>query len=507
MSESVAGITSLAFAPGAYPFALTADDPARNLSGDQWAWRFLRLSPPYRHDYALWTARPVWLEQQANKSLATLKAELPAADWKAMLEADSRYFAFDGKPLGCAIEWPSIQAATLSQMLPTVTSREAGIVVRELDAARLYGVGCWFNPDLLELPALPSSESVRSWFYALIEPLWESPEHSLLPNPDTWVKLSEGNVNVNVGMEPDIGVRLRTNSMTHFEQQSVQAADGTVSTRLVKVTKPVARSGFDFQSELALLVCLDGNVPAQMKVAALLLRSAQAELFPATLVAHNLPAYEPIIFTGSHPRVEKFGKLNTDLRELTESAPHGRRNWCLALFDVRFDIQGQLESAVTSLKDRQLTLSKAGLLATTVRHRAGTKNEKLFWLKAALCCLEAQLALTARHPTETFGRKNLSEAILSPSHPLHAAVRGASPASREPTQIELEADTIRDAVETGKALALGQYAYLIGATVDDLLPTAEAAPKAKSPTRTPSKARRYVDGKEVLAAPAKRRPT
>lgn len=505
MSDSVASFTSLAFAPGAYPFALTAADAARNLSGDQWAWRFLRLSPTYRHDCALWTARPPWLEQQAHKSLATLKTELSASDWQAMLEADSRYFAFDGKPLGCAIEWPSIQAATLSQMLPTVTGREADIVVRELDAARLYGIGYWFSPDLLDLPVLPRSESMRSWFYALIEPLWESPEHSLLPNPDTWVKLSEGNVNV--GMEPDIGVRLRTGSMKHFESQSVQAADGTVSSRMVKITKPAARSGFDFQSELALLVCLDGNVPAQMKVAALLLRSAQAELFPATLAAPNLPAYEPIVVTGTHPRVEKFNKLNTDLGDLTESAPQGRRNWCLALFDVRFDIQGQLESAVTSLKDRQLTLSKAGLLATTVRHRAGTKNEKLFWLKAALCCLEAQLALTARYPTETFGRKNLSEAILSPSHPLHAAVRGASPASREPMQIELEADTIRDAVETGKALALGQYAYLIGATVDDLLPTADAAPKAKSPTRTPSKARRYVDGKVVLAAPTKRRTT
>jgi hypothetical protein len=505
MNDSAAGITSLPFAPGAYPFALTANDPARALSGDQWAWRFLRLSPTYRHDYALWTARPAWLEQQANKSLATLKTELSAADWQVMLEADSRYFALDGKPLGCAIEWPNIQAATLSQMLPAGTGQEADIVVRELDSARAYGVGCWFNPDLFDLPALPSSESVRSWFYALIEPLWESPEHALLPNPNSWVKLNEDNVNV--GMEPDIGVHLHTSSMIHFESQSVQAADGTVSSKLVKVAKPAARSGFDFQSELALLVCLDGNVPAQMKVAALLLRSAQAELFPATLAAPNLPAYEPIIFMGTHPRVEKFSKLNTDLRELTESAPHGKRNWCMALFDVRFDIQGQLESAVTSLKDRQLTLSKAGLLATTVRHRAGTKNEKLFWLKAALCCLEAQLALTARYPTETFGRKNLSEAILSPSHPLHIAVRGTSPANREPTQIELEADTIRDAVETGRALALGQFAYLIGATVDDLLPTAETSPKAKSPTRTPSKARRYVDGKEVQTVPAKRRPT
>ena len=505
MSDAAAGITSLPFATGVYPFALTANDPARALSGDQWAWRFLRLSPKYRHDYALWTARPAWLEPLAHKSLATLKAELPAADWQALLETDSRYFALDDKPLGHAVEWPSIQTAALGQMLPAETDQEAKIVVRELDSARLYGIGCWFNPDLLDLPALPSSESIRSWFYAMIEPLWESPEHSLLPNPDSWVKLSEGSVNV--GMEPDIGVRLRTDSMIHFESRSVQAADGTVSSRMVKVVKPAARSGFDFQSELALLICLDGNVSAQMKVAALLLRSAQAELFLTTLAAPNLPAYEAIIFTGSHPRTEKFSKLNTDLRDLTESAPQGRRNWCLALFDVRYDIQGQLEGAAASLKDRQLTLSKAGLLATTVRHRAGTKNEKLFWLKAALCCLETQLVLTARYPTETFGRKNLSEAILSPSHPLHIAVRGTSPASREPTQIELEADTIRDAVETGKALVLGQFAYLIGATVDDLLPTAETSPKAKSPTRTQSKARRYVDGKEVQTAPAKRRPT
>lgn len=505
MSNSAAGITSLPFAPGNYPFALTEDDPAKTLSGDQWAWRFLRLSPAYRYDHALWAARPAWLEKRSYQSLAALKAALSVEDWQTMLDADARYFTLDGRPLGHAVEWPHIQTATLGQMLPSLAGREADIVVRELDSARLYGVGHWFNPDLLDLPQLLRADGVRSWFYALLEPLWESPEHALLPNPDSWIELPEGRANV--GMEPDIGVRLRKDSMTHYERQNVRAEDGSVMTKMVKVAKPATRSGFDFQTELALLVCLDGNVSAQMKVATSLLQSAQAELQPGAVHAPGLPAYEPIIVTGAHPRAEKFSKLHTDLRDLTAAAPQGRRNWCLVIFDVRFNIQSQTESAVNSLKERQLALSKAGMLVHPVRHRAGTKSEKLFWLKAALCCLEAQLALSARYPNESFGRKNLTEAILSPSHPLHAVVRSASTAVSEPTQTELEADTVRDAVETGKALALGQYAYLIGATADELLPAAEAAPKTTMAAAKPAKARRFINGKEVQSAPKKRNTT
>lgn len=503
MSNSAAGITSLPFAPGNYPFALTEDDPAKTLSGDQWAWRFLRLSPAYRYDHALWAVRSAWLKKRSYQSLAALKAVLSVEDWQAMLDADARYFALDGRALGHAVEWPHIQKATLGQMLHSLAGREADIVVRELDSARLYGVGHWFNPDLLDLPQLPRADGVRSWFYALLEPLWESPEHALLPNPDSWIELPESRVNV--GMEPDIGVRLRQDFMTHYEHQSVRAEDGSVMTKMVKVVRPAARSGFDFQTELALLVCLDGNVPAQMKVATSLLQSAQAELQPGAAHALGLPAYEPLIVTGAHPRAEKFSKLHTDLRDLTAAAPQGRRNWCLVIFDVRFDIQSQAESAVTSLKERQLALSKAGMLVNPVRHRAGTKSEKLFWLKAALCCLEAQLALSAKYPNESFGRKNLTEAILMPSHPRHAEVRGASTAVSEPTQTELEAETVRDAVETGKALALGQYAYLIGATADELLPITEATTTTQAPMGRPPKARRYVDGKEVQAAVARRR--
>lgn len=505
MSNSAAGITSLPFAPGNYPFALLKDDPARTLSGDQWAWRFLRLNPAYRYDHALWTARPAWLEKRCSQSLAALKAALSVEDWQTMLDADARYFTVDGQPLGHAVEWPHIQTATLGQMLPSLTGREADIVVRELDSARLYGVGHWFTPDLLDLPQLPRADGVRSWFYAMLEPLWESPEHALLPNPDSWVELPEGRVNV--GMEPDIGVRLRKDSMTHYEHQNVRAEDGSAMTKMVKVERPAARSGFDFQTELALLLCLDGNVPAQMKVATSLLQSAQSELQPGAVQAPGLPTYEPIIVTGAHPRAEKFSKLHTDLRDLTVSAPQGRRNWCLVIFDVRFDIHSQVETAVTSLKERQLALSKAGMLVKPVRHRAGTKSEKLFWLKAALCCLEAQLTLSARYPNESFGRKNLTEAILLPAHLRHAEVRGASTALSEPTQTEREADTVRDAVETGKTLALGQYTYLIGATSDELLPAAEATLKPTKSAAKPAKARHFINAKEVQSAPKKRNTT
>lgn len=493
MSNSPERATTLAFAPGAYPFALTDDDTAKTLSGDQWAWRFLRLSPAYRHDYALWVARPAWLDPSAGMPLASLKTSLSDADWQTLLAADSRYFTLDGKPLGRAVEWPNLQSETLQQALSANTNRGARVVVRELDAPRLYGVGHWFDPELIELPALSSSEGLHSWFYCLIEPLWESPVRALLPNPDCWTEIGESKINI--GMEPDIGVQLR--QMTYFEQRLVETADGTKTSQLVQVSAPTARTGFEYDSEFAFLLCLDGNIPAQMRAAGKLLQSAERALFPVEIPAIRQPDYEPIILTATHPRVEKFVKLNGALCDLTAAAPLGRSNWCLALFDLRFGIQDQLNSVTTLLKQRQLKLSEAGELTTPARQRAGTKSEKQFWLKAALCCLEAQLTLTRRYPAESFGRRNLTEAILSPSHLRHQEIRGVNIASREATAAELEAETIRDAIEIGKALALGQYAYLVGASLEDLLPTTQA-------TASPTKPRRYVEGKKAPASKSKR---
>ena len=65
-----------------------------------------------------------------------------------------------------------------------------------------------------------------------------------------------------MGMEPDIGVRLRKDSMTHYKNQNVRAEDGSVMTKMVKVVRPAARSGFDFQTEMALLLCLESQAPS-----------------------------------------------------------------------------------------------------------------------------------------------------------------------------------------------------------------------------------------------------
>lgn len=503
MSDSTAGITSLPFAPGSHPFALTADDPARALSGDQWAWRFLRLSPTYRHDYALWVAKPSWSTKRPLKTVAALKAELPDAEWHALLDADSRYFTIDGKPLGNAIEWPNLRAAALREALSDVQGREADITVRDLDAPRLHGIGHWFDPAQFDLPPLNQLHGVRSWFHNLTEPIWESALPSLLPRPDAWALIDS--VRVNVGMEPDIGVFIPASGMTYYAQHPMVAADGTITSKLVKVTQTPQRAEFATQTEVAILVCLDGNLPVQHSNVTKLLQSAQEAIFPGQPFKGG-DGYEPILVSAEHPRATRFGKLRGDLKDLTGAAPQGRRHWRLAIFDVQFALREQLDWALEKWTTQQVELSNAGQLSTPLRQRAGNMHEGNFWLKAALCSLEAQINLMARYPADSFGRQNLTEIILSLSHPLHQEVRGSGIATHQADDDELTKDLINKAVKNGKVLALGQYAQLIGATAEDLMPAPEAKPKKRRrPSDTGAKARRYSNGKEVPVASPKRK--
>ena len=502
MSDATAGITSLPFAPGSYPFALTADDPARTLSGDQWAWRFLRLSPTYRHDYALWAVKPSWSTKRPIKTVAALKAELPDAEWQALLGADSRYFALDGKPLGHAIEWPNLRVASLREALSEAQGREADIKIRDLDAPRLYGIGHWFDPEQADLPPLDQSSGVRSWFHNFTEPVWEGALPSLLPRPDAWTFIDS--IRINIGMEPDIGVFIPNSGMTHYAQQPVVAADGTITSKLVKVTQAPQRAGFATQTEVAILVCLDGNLPVQHRNITKLLQSAQEAIFPGQTFKGG-DGYEPILVSAEHPRATSFGKLRGDLKDLTEAAPQGRRHWRLAIFDVQFALREQLDWALEKWTAQQIDLSNAGQLSTPLRQRAGNMHEGNFWLKAALCSLEAQISLMARYPTASFGRQNLTEIILSLSHPLHKEVRGSGVAARQADDDELVKDLVNKAVKNGRILALGQYAQLIGTSAKELLPVPEAEPKKRRrPSDAGTKTKRYSNGKEVAVAPPKR---
>jgi hypothetical protein len=422
-----------------------------------------------------------------------------------LIDADSRYFTLDGKPLGHAIEWPNLRTISLREALSEAQEREADIVVRDLDAARLYGIGHWFDPAQIDLPPLNQSHGTRSWFHNFTEPVWEGALPSLLPKPDAWTFIDS--VRINVGVEPDIGVFIPQLGMTHYAQQPAVAADGTITSKLVKVTQTPPRASFATHSEVAILVCLDGNLPVQHRNITKLLQSAQEAIFPSqTFKGGN--GYEPILVSAEHPRATSFCKLRGYLKDLTEAAPQGRRHWRLAIFDVQFPLRGQLDMVLKKWTAQQIELLNSGQLSTPLRQRAGNMQEANFWLKAALCSLEAQISLTNRYPSESFGRQNLTEIILSLSHRLHKEVRGDGPASHQADDDELTKDLVKKAVQNGKVLALGQYIQLIGATSDDLLPTPETEPKQRrKPSNTSVGTRSYVHGKEVRAAPAKRKPS
>lgn len=107
-------------------------------------------------------------------------------------------------------------------------------------------------------------------------------------------------------------------------------------------------------------------------------------------------------------------------------------------------------------------------------------------------------SLLKRFSGESFGRRKFTETILSPSNPRHQQIRGTNATTTEPTEDDLEADTVRDALAVGKTLALGQYAYLIGATAAELMP--------QRPSRSQT-VRRYTQGKLTGGKAARRKPS
>ena len=154
--------SSLCLAAGHYPFSLARNE---QFSGDQWAWRFLRLNPFYRYDYQLWLQKRPKALQKFTGPIGEARADLVKT--KEFLDLDSRYFLFDGEVATAPLSWPDIRSLTIGEFLLGRGISPDEFDYRQLKTRRLqssiyYGISYWFSPNLIELPKLDSNQS---WFF------------------------------------------------------------------------------------------------------------------------------------------------------------------------------------------------------------------------------------------------------------------------------------------------------------------------------------------------------
>ena len=457
--------------PPPFPFALAKDDPALALDGDDWAWRFLRLNPQYQSDFLLQARLPPVLRDKGEWPLSQLQKELSPADWDATCQLSAAYFCTEGFVLGRPFDWDETPIGTMRQILGADVDdaqKLSQIFVRdfELDCGRTWGLTEWLTPNLPSLPPLTESNRV-SWFYSLYEPIYELAVFDV-----SRTDRSEAQPHIQA-----TGVQaINSNNWTEYRRISV-VEQGEIVQRLatIKGQAPSLREPFRSSHEVGTLICLDNNVRTQLRAVKQLLDSvAKARKLPRNY--GNSSDFEPLVLDAQHPHARPFSELQTALRDLL--APSGvvrRRQWRIVVWDLQHDLGKQLRQAQLVLEAKQVELRDQDRLTIPSRIRAGAKYDakEIFWLKAALCCMEASALLHERYPDTTFGYPRLTDAFFNPKSPWFSQVRGgpSMPATHyEPETSGKFTTACRDSLENGRDLSRLNYSILVGQKAADLLP-------------------------------------
>ena len=454
-----------------YPFALANDDPALALDGDDWAWRFLRLNPEYQNDFSLQKCLPPLLHNKGEWPLSRLQKDLSPANWDALCQLSAAYFCTEGFVLGRPFDWDEAPIGTLQQVLNTEADdarKLEQIFVRDfvLDCGRTWGLTDWLDPSLPSLPPLTETNRV-SWFYSLYEPIYELAVFDV-----SRTDRSEAQPHIQA-----TGVQaINSNNWTEYRRISV-VEQGEIVQRLatIKGEAPSLREPFRSGHEVGTLICLDNNVRTQLRAVKQLLDSvAKARKLPRNY--GNSSDFEPLVLDAQHPHARPFSELQTALRDLL--APSGvvrRRQWRIVVWDLQHDLGKQLRQAQLVLEAKQVELRDQDRLTIPSRIRTGAKYDakEIFWLKAALCCMEASALLHERYPDTTFGYPRLTDAFFNPKSPWFSQVRGgpSMPATHyEPETSGKFTTACRDSLENGRDLSRLNYSILVGQKAADILP-------------------------------------
>ena len=415
--------TTLKISDGSYPFSLSEDE--EKLSGDDWAWLFLRLNPLYRHDYDLQKNTPAALSRRARQDLSLLR-RLHGKD--AFLDYDSRYFFHDGAVLSESCEWPGkYKPVSLGDYLKRLSEEETlRVQVRDFDCERDYGIAHWFDPTLEELPKL---ENGLSWFHFLNDPIWAI--------GDPLIATIEEPITTSVdGMKIVVGYKQR------FTRRALEDITAIVGNKDV-LNKP--KTGFTTKTEMACLISMDGYISPQLDrllgIAIELQTTENAKRFPAPPVG-----FEPLIL---HPyRAATLGivSLTHQYEDLAYRSSANRKNWLLILIDLKYSLEIQRKEIEATLKTRQDNLIASKKTWFAARERQGRLNSGgNHWLKEALCVLELYLKKpSGRGPINGAGQ------ICDYVYASHL----------EKTETD-KIDSVKKALKLGKKLVESQYMFLV----------------------------------------------
>ncbi|WP_157977941.1 hypothetical protein [Paraburkholderia kururiensis] len=488
MTNQLGSLLSVPLDQGKYPFAL--DRTQLKMTGDDWAWKFLRLNPGYRRDYELLQSQP--------GLLTTLRRHLrngrPGSEWfERAKELDVRYFSLNGKVLGPQCKWPHAAPLTLKEFLdanPDIDPRR--LRVRDFDSVRLYGIGDWFDPSSQDLPKL---DEEQSWFFNLTEPIFSVGKPFFFAGRDSVWKAGPTLKKISVGyagnakfVEPpvvygriesynDRGEQVvsfgRIENLPRKRAFEVLYKDGTLIRVDVPTITPFLFTGFVRESEMAFAVSLDGHIKPQLRAnqkAALHYQELMCRVSSQPLANYASTDPEPQVlpFRPDRPAAIPFSAIRTDLSALARDPASAWQNWHVALIDVAYSLPQQFKAVEKQLQAIQQRLGSSKRLANPIRQRAGTTNHQEFWLKRALCMLELQLGLPKRANSPT-GADRIANAIYDQTDPYHKTIWGESGWKACPKQPAPESEKLKKALRTGIDLAMHQYTFLIGAAPIDLV--------------------------------------
>lgn len=457
-------LTTLPLAPGNHPFALSAEELL--LDGDWWAWQFLRRNPFYRRDYDLQANVPEPLVRRKNQPIWIGMGPHPKGLPDGYGEFDCRYFCAHGQVLSGDVDWPICKPLSLTSYLqrhPDISTLD--ITIREFDSAVTYGITWWFDPSEPDLPPLATGQS---WFYNLVEPLWEvgNPDIRLVEAFYTHARFGKAVVGFSRD-EP-----LRAAALEHFRFETRHSAEG--KSELVKIPiDPPWGPGFASPTDLAFLVSLDEEIASQLRPLKALATGLKA--ISPTVVSSTRPfrdaGVDHVILRPDHALARPLARLQGYIEMLSRQARRRRANWRVVHLDVSSSIDKQFGAIETDLLRAQVTADKQQKRAVDRRGRKRNASPRDFWLKKFLCLLELQEALTAHNRGKPPGAERMGEAIHDIRHPLHrliwpdTALAGSHPEGRQGAR---SVEPYKDALKQAKDFSLGLYEYLVGQTSAEL---------------------------------------
>lgn len=510
--------SSLCLAAGHYPFSLAKNE---QLSGDQWAWRFLRLNPYYRYDYQLrLKKRPKALQKFAGP-IGEARADLVKT--KDFLDLDSRYFLFKGETATAPLSWPNIKRLTLKEYL-----LGCGITLDEFDYRQLkirrllpsiyYGISYWFDPDVVELPKLGPNQS---WFFNERKVPWRVGDRRIVrpkrqtilygpprmaPHIDREAAYSKHKAQIEGIEDPTLlsfllgsldssKARWDEGSTIEIGESSDICRDDKLDEadrrrKLGEIISPHKEhqltydSGFSRKTEIVFLLDLNRRLEYQIahmgRIATSFQKLLQREGLSKKLPVAP-PGFQPLAF---HPdRIAGSSAnsvfLNFVLSRTCERS--NRENHRMVILDVAFSLPSQIRRIEEQLDDEQKHIDsllksqgKKGLIGRQKTGRAVKGGDH--WLKRALILLELHITLAAKNSERCLSAEKLCRAVYDKTdgsfYPLltresipsvkNDARTALKDAPLSDDDIHTKTETIKDALEVAKELALEEYLFLLG---------------------------------------------